>query len=374
MSHEPESPYRSTVVYFTTGTGNAFRGGTWLVERARAMGTEARLVNMADAAPARDFAPGPSTLVGVLSPAHGFTAPWSVIRFVLRLPGGRGTHACTGFTRAGTKFGRLFLPGFEGTANYLVALILWLKGYKVRGVVALDMPSNWMSLHPGYKDPSARAMVERQRLRMERYAERILSGKRSFGHFVSLALGLVILPVSLGYLLVGRFFLGKLFFASNRCTGCGLCARSCPNHAIRMWGRTPRPYWTLDCESCMRCMAYCPTQAVEAGHSIGLLIMLLAFWLPLPALGTRSLADVAPALRPVLESWLFGQALGMAWFVIASVLVYFVVTLLLRWRVTNALFAYTTFTRLFHRYHEPDTRLQAIVGHGTQSRPAPPPE
>jgi hypothetical protein len=50
------------------------------------------------------------------------------------------------------------------------------------------------------------------------------------------------------------------------------------------------------------------------------------------------------------------------------------VTLLLRWRVTNALFAYTTFTRLFHRYHEPDTRLQAIVGRGSRGRLAQPPE
>ena len=51
--------------------------------------------------------------------------------------------------------------------------------------------------------------------------------------------------------------------------GCGLCVENCPNGALRLWGSDPaRPYWTYSCESCMRCMGYCPEQAVEAGHSL----------------------------------------------------------------------------------------------------------
>ena len=98
-------------------------------------GCEARVVRIEDAIPERELDPGPQTLMGVLSPAHGFTAPWSVIRFVLGLCSGRGTHAFVCFTRAGTRLGPLFLPGLDGTAGYLVALILALKGYAVRGVI-----------------------------------------------------------------------------------------------------------------------------------------------------------------------------------------------------------------------------------------------
>jgi ferredoxin len=363
MSEAPApTAYRSVTVYFTTGTGNAYRGASWLVEAAAAAGAKARLVNMHDADPAHDLEPGSASLLGLFSPAHGFTAPWSVIRFALRLPRGHGMHAVTGFTRGGTKFGRVFVPGFDGTAGYLIALILWLKGYRVRGVVALDMPSNWMSLHPGYKRPSAEAMVARQRERMSRFAARILAGGRSFGHFVSLFFGIAVLPVSLGYLLVGRFFLAKLFFASERCNGCGLCAQACARRAIRMWGREPRPYWTLRCESCMRCMAFCPTQAIEAGHSLGLLIALVALWLPLPAFGTRWLSAAVPALAPVLANWFVAKALTWAWWVAASVVVYALLALLRRVRLCNKLFTYTTFTHMYHRYREPGTKLKAIVG------------
>jgi Pyruvate/2-oxoacid:ferredoxin oxidoreductase delta subunit len=356
------SIYRSVTVYFTTGTGNAYRGASWLVEAAAAAGAKAQLVNMHDADPAHDLEPGPASLLAVFAPTHGFTAPWSVIRFALRLPRGRGAHAVTGFTRAGTKFGRVFLPGFDGTANYLIALILWLKGYCVRGVVALDLPSNWMSLHPGYGRPSAEAMVARQRVRMSGFAARILAGRRSFGHFVSLFFGIAVLPVSLGYLLVGRFFLAKLFFASGRCNGCGLCAQACARHAIRMWGKEPRPYWTLDCESCMRCMAFCPTQAIEAGHSLGALFFVVAAWLPLDAFGARWLSAAVPALRPVLENEWVRMVLYWAWVVVATVLVYGIVALALRVRLLNKLFTYTTFTHLYHRYREPGTKLKAIVG------------
>ena len=31
-------------------------------------------------------------------------------------------------------------------------------------------------------------------------------------------------------------------------------------------GSKSRPYWTFACESCMRCMGYCPNKAVEVSH------------------------------------------------------------------------------------------------------------
>jgi len=353
--------YVRVLLYFTTGTGNAFRAAAWVAESATVAGSEARIVRIEDAAPERELDPGPRTLMGVLSPAHGFTAPWSVIRFALGLGAGRGTHAFVCFTRGGTKLGPLFLPGLDGTAGYLIALILALKGYRVRGVIPLDMPSSWMSVHPGFRRPAALAMVARQRDRMARFAAKLLAGGRAFHGFVSLAGGLLLAPLSVGYLAVGRFFFAKLFFASRRCNGCGLCARACAHGAIEMRGKDPRPYWTWRCESCMQCMAFCPLRAVEASHSLAALVFVLAAIVPLDVLFVRAASRAAPALAPLVGSPLAGSLLGSAYLLALLFFLYAVLAVAARVPLVSALLEYTTLTRLYHRYREPGTRLGDIV-------------
>lgn len=363
-------PYRRVLLYFTTGTGNAYRAATWVAERATLAGCEARVVRIEDAVPVRELDPGPQTLMGVLSPAHGFTAPWSLIRFALGLCSGRGTHAFVCFTRAGTRLGPLFLPGLDGTAGYLVALVLALKGYAVRGVIPLDMPSNWMSLHPGFRLPAALAMVERQRGRMARFSAKVLAGGRAFHGFVSLAFGLALVPLSLGYLAVGRFFFAKLFFASRRCDGCGLCARACARDAIEMRGAKPRPYWTWRCESCMQCMAFCPRHAVEASQSLAVLVLVLVAILPLDALLIRAASRAVPALAPLMGSGLVGSVLWNAYLLALLFLLYAVLAVAARVPLVRAVLEYTTLTRLYHRYREPGTRLRDVVSRKANLAPA----
>jgi MinD superfamily P-loop ATPase len=61
--------------------------------------------------------------------------------------------------------------------------------------------------------------------------------------------------------------MAKIMFADDRCKGCGLCAKYCPNQAVVMTGTKPKvPFWTNRCEACLRCMGYCRPRAVEASH------------------------------------------------------------------------------------------------------------
>ena len=210
-------------------------------------------------------------LLGMVFPTHGFTAPWNVIRHALQLPHGRGKHAFVVVTRAGTRIASIPFPGLEGTAGYLIALILMLKGYMVHGVMGLDMPSNWMSLHSGLNPTNSKFIIDKAKVKVEGFAQSILEENKIFRGIVALLLGVLLSPISLGYLVIGRFFLAKLFFASGSCTGCGICAKSCPVQAIKMVGGSKsRPYWTFACESCMRCMGYCPNKAVEVSHSFAI--------------------------------------------------------------------------------------------------------
>lgn len=351
--------YQQATVYFWSGTGNSYRAATWLAETAQEQGIPARVVPIAEGRPSEDMMAGPAFLLALVMPTHGFTAPWQMIRFVLGLPRGRATHALVMPTRAGTKFGSLYLPGLAGTAGYLLALLLALKGYSVRGVQGLDMPSNWTALHPGFSPQSAQAIVDRARPRAQRFATAILSGGRRFGGWLELLFGLALLPVSMGYLLAGRFFLARLFFASSRCDGCGLCARHCPEQAIDMRGSArPRPYWTYRCESCMRCMNFCPQQAVEAGQSWG---VLLYYVTTIPAT-TYLLNWLAGRLRlpAVLAKPGVQMLLQYPYMLLSISLAYFLFSLLIRVPAINRFFTVTTLTHYYRRYREPGTHLRDL--------------
>jgi Pyruvate/2-oxoacid:ferredoxin oxidoreductase delta subunit len=260
------------------------------------------------------------------------------------------------------RVGGFYTPGMEGTAGYLIALILLVKGYRVRGVVGLDMPSNWMSLHSGLKAGSVDGIIARAEARAGRIMETLLEGRRVFrvGSWVQLLFGLALLPVSAAYLLVGRFFLAKLFFANLWCDGCGICHAHCPNHAIRMLGKTqPRPYWTFDCESCMRCMAYCPKHAIEAGHSLGV-ILYYASAVPVSvflfdALGARAL----PWFAHKGDTWI-GWLIQYPYMLLSFYLAYLLIHWLIRIPLLNRLFTYTTLTHFYRRYREPGTKLVEI--------------
>ncbi len=74
-----------------------------------------------------------------------------MIRFIAGFPRGLGRDVFLLNTRAGMKLSKIFLPGVSGVALLLPAFILWLKGYKCIGFRPVDLPSNWIPLHPGLK-------------------------------------------------------------------------------------------------------------------------------------------------------------------------------------------------------------------------------
>lgn len=57
----------------------------------------------------------------------------------------------------------------------------------------------------------------------------------------------------------------KPFHASDQCTGCGLCVRSCPLGNITIIGKH-HPRWSNACALCLRCYHICPVHAVAYGN------------------------------------------------------------------------------------------------------------
>jgi len=336
-----------------SGTGNSYRTACWVKDRLSQRGFAAEIIPL-------EPCTGKLRRVGLLVlifPTHAFTAPWPVLKFIAKLPRQDGTEALIIACRAGWTIGPWLMPGLEGTAGYLAALLLRMKGCRVRGVMGLDMPANWTAAHWGLNAGHVQSIITAARAKTEAFTDAILAREFRFRGMLPLFAGLLLVPISFIYLALGRFYLAKIFFASLRCTGCGLCARTCPHGGIVMRGK--RPFWTLRCESCMRCMNYCPEQAIECSHP---LIVLLHY------------ATAFPAAAYALGLFGLRNANGLCLIVQYC---YALLTLCLVYRIfhsivgvsaINRLFFFTTMTPLFRRYHEPTTCIEDLTANVASHR------
>jgi hypothetical protein len=91
----------------------------------------------------------------------------------------------------------------------------------------------------------------------------------------------------------------------------------CPTHSIILQGN--RPYWKFTCESCMKCMNYCPQRAIETAHSLVFVLLFALIIFINPYLSAK--------VTSFVTLWLYGSR-------IAFESIYFVV----QWSVALALF------------------------------------
>lgn len=352
--------YDSTTFYYMSGTGNSLKVAKWMAEHSEKVHTDTCLRSVEEANPVEEVVVGEKNLVGLVFPTHGFTAPWHMLKFLVRMPRKKNTHAVISATRAGLKFRKIFFPGISGSSLFIAAILLFLKGYTIRGLLPMDMPSNWMSLHSGLKKDAANAIIDRAKKRTKLFSARIHNGKtdyRSGWLFYEFIWGVLLSWLSALYLVIGRFFLAKLFYANSSCNSCGLCEEYCPVGAVQFRGKDKRPYWQYHCESCMRCMGYCPHQAIEAHQSWG-----IGIWLVGTLLADYFLVDLFGdyILKAGNYSGIITNVLKYLIFLTVILFSYNVLQLITRFAWFNKLFSFLTLTHYYRRYHEPETKLKSF--------------
>ena len=264
--------YSSLLIYYFTGTGNALAAANWIAKVAIEKSINVEIQKITPSLEVHKKNISNNTLIGFCYPTHGFNAPPIVIEFLLRFPK-LGNKVFLLNTRGGMKISKLFLPGLSGLAQLLPAMILRSKGYKTVGFQPMDLPSNWISVHPGLRQNVVDSILKRCEQKTKIFAAKILLGKKVFQGFISLPIDLLISPIAFAYYFFGRFVLSKTFVADNHCNGCGLCEKECPVKAIKM--KKDRPFWTLKCESCMHCMNNCSQKAIQTPH----LFIVILWWL-----------------------------------------------------------------------------------------------
>ena len=347
--------YDNLLIIYYSGTGNSKRVSEWIVQEAESRGLNTHissyhLFNPDDIARFRG-----KTLIGFFSATHGFNMPHSMLKFLFRFKLLKGSDVFIGNTRAGMKLSKLFLPGLSGIAMYFPALIMLFKGYKIKAMYPVDLPSNWISLHPGIRRKVIDSMVAHYEKLTKRFAQQVLSGKSVFlKSFVLLPLDMLVAPIALGYYFVGRFILAKTFIANYNCTNCGLCMEQCPTQSIIL--EHNRPYWKFTCESCMKCMNFCPERAIETAHSVVFLLLFLLITLVNPYLSAK-VTDLVVLLfggsKLAFESLYFvvQWSVALAIFYCGYKLLHY----LMRFPRINKIITYTTLTtwKFWRRYNIP---------------------
>jgi len=328
--------YQKIIIYYFSGTGNSKNVAVWLSQVAEKNDIESQIINIAQIDRLSIAPPEPDSLVVFISPIHGFNYPPVMLHFIMRFPKGKNNVVLMN-TRAGMLIGKFITPGLTGIAFYLSALILFIKGFSIKAILPVDMPSNWISLHPGLNDRTVKYLHEKNKERVTVFAHRIISGKSYFRALLEVY-DILFAPIALGYYLVGRFFLAKTFFASHDCNNCDMCIKACPVKAIIKVDN--RPFWTFNCESCMKCMSNCPKKAIETGHGY------------IAAFVNVFYAVILVAFYKYFNTYLFPIENTLFKFILESVLSiaflavwYRMVHWLLRFKVLERLTVYTSLTK-----------------------------
>lgn len=262
------------VIYYFSGTGNAKSVAKWISEVAAEKQIATEVIDISKIDRKHIIQPPAGAIIGFCSPTHGFNFPPVMIHFLLRFPRAINNKVFIINTRAGVKLSKIFMPGLSGLTQIFAAIVLLIKGYRIIGMRPIDLPSNWISIHPGLSQKVIESIYANWKKVTFKFANKILSGKRDFRALFDLPFDIIIAPISILYYCFGRFFFAKSFYASMKCNNCGICIKQCAVKAINLVDN--RPYWSYKCESCMHCMNICPERAIETAHGyiIGLCILL----------------------------------------------------------------------------------------------------
>lgn len=272
MSNSPK--YQKLIIYYFSGTGNSRSAAQWMVEEAEKQGLTTEIINIDKFKEIQKPVVEGKTLIGFCAPTHGFNMPPIMLKYIARFPKAKNADVFILNTRAGMKLHKFFLPGLSGIAQFFPAILLKLIGYKIVGMQPMDLPSNWLFVHPGLKKRVVESIFQRCKRISEKFISNLLAGKKKYKAFYSLPIDLAIAPISIAYYFAGRFFLAKTLMANPNCTRCELCVKQCPVGAIKMVGK--RPFWIYKCESCMRCANICPARAIETTHAVSISLFVIA--------------------------------------------------------------------------------------------------
>ncbi len=130
--------FDTSLLYVLSGTGNTFRVARWIKDLFEKNGITTHLKFIEHADLQEEFKHPGRQLTTVLFPTHGFMPPWSMIKFLFKMPRQKKAKVLSIATRGALWIGPVKISGAAGFANFFAALVLLFKGYDIRGFFSLD--------------------------------------------------------------------------------------------------------------------------------------------------------------------------------------------------------------------------------------------
>ncbi|MDD5362442.1 MAG: EFR1 family ferrodoxin [Ignavibacteria bacterium] len=348
--------FNNLIIYYLSGTGNALKASEWLIEKASECGMKTSIHSIDRFKDMVLRETNDKTLFAFCYPTHGFNPAPLMLKFMFKFPRGKADVVFVN-TRGGLKFKKMYFPGLSGLAQILPMAILKIKGYKIAGSLPFDLPSNWISLHPGLTNNAVNDIVNRRRGQMKNFAGRLFKNGKAYNYkfFLYMPLDIAVIPIAAGYYFFFRFVLAKSFYATSDCNDCRICVKNCPTESIKIVGS--RPYWKYTCESCMRCISTCPKKSIQTAHSF--IIPMLYFLSVLPVAAAIYNAFNINIGHGVLN-YAITKMLNWIFTLTAVFAAYLIFSFLLKLKPINKFFEYTSLTRYWRRYLFPGTKIKNL--------------
>ena len=257
--------YKKIQIHYFTGTGNSLSAVNLLAAALKKKGSSVTIINIEkmDTPSAKK-----SDLDIFAFPVLGFSAPHIVTRYMKKLPKGDGS----------AKAAVLAVPaGWPGRTNQQVGKILARRGYDVVLSDYMCLPNNWSQMSAPYDEKVVHKMIKDAPKSVSAFVTKLTKGTR-YSFRISKPNTVWTTIIGTMFLEIGRFFMGYLFAADNKCNRCGVCVKSCPTRNIRFPKLlSSKPFWGINCENCNRCINVCPRKAVQS--SILSMIAHIAFYI-----------------------------------------------------------------------------------------------
>ena len=155
--------------------------------------------------------------------------------------------------------------GYSGVSGVLARGIVQRKGMRYMGCADFTMPRNYIAsnAYSALETPEIERRIRDSAAKIAPVADAIRSGGRLRSRHVWLFELLITLPFNPVWVRVKQGVAD--FRVTEKCVGCGKCARLCPLNVIRM--EDGRPVWQgRTCAHCMSCIQNCPAEAIEYGQ------------------------------------------------------------------------------------------------------------
>ena len=232
-------------ICFFSGTGNTAKVSSRLREELSGLGAYVDLKQIVkDSIP-----PSGYDCICIAYPVHAFNAPSPVLRFVKMMP--VSTVPVYLIQTSGEPL------QLNKAAVSAPSRLLERKGYDVKGFFWYVMPYNIIFRH---SDGMAARMWRTASLCIHRDADAIVSLRECrwrIGIHARLVSSILRIEQP------AMPLIGRGFTVSDKCIGCGECARNCPMENIVL--ESGRPVFGKSCAGCMGCSFRCPVDAVRIG-------------------------------------------------------------------------------------------------------------